>query len=540
VRGASGATPVVDAAKKVLPTRVPGSHGPGAAATPAANPKPVIETSPAEPVTAADAAAAQVNAGNEHHGEHNGASPADLHNGAAPAEHHNGEHNGAVPAEHHNGEHNGAVPAEHHNGEYNGVAPAEPTPGRSSSGLPVRSPRASRITEYREFEDAPATADESVAGLHGAEDTSSTTGAEPAQKGRRSWLPGRGKAAHAARRDAEADAEPRQMPSNLSAWLEHRAKIVEAAKERELRESGVFGGESAVPEPSEQGAPDELHVPDVWVAERQPEPIPAEEPEAAQAHGAQPAEPQGRRHDSALEPDPAEMAAAVEPEATEDADQVAESGPQTSVLPTRVPGMSGVPVQSVTAASSAGAALRAHTSSFFGARRSRDVQAEVAQPEVAEPEAAEQIVAEPVAAQPEAAQPGAAQPEAAQPEAPLNDTPIFRAMMSRWLTDEPADGATDTQWAPSETDQAWSAAARTEEASPLEESPSGLPRRRPGNHLVPGAIEASVPTPADGPAVNRRDPEAIRRNLNRHHQGVSAARTETQEGTHREEADVHQ
>ncbi len=224
---------------------------------------------------------------------------------------------------------------------------------------------------------------------------------------------------------------------------------------------------------------------------------------------------------------------------------MAQPGLQANALPTRVPGMSGVPVESVAAASSAGVAMRAHTSSFFGARRSRDGQAEGAEPERTQPEATQPEATQPELAQVEAAQPEAApaevaQSEAAQPEAPLNDTPIFRAMMSRWLTDEPADGATDTQWAPSETDQAWSAAARTEEAPPLEESPSGLPRRRPGNHLVPGAIEAPAPTPADGPAVNRRDPEAIRRRLNRHHQGVSAARTETQDGTHREEADVHQ
>jgi signal transduction histidine kinase len=558
VRGASGATPVVDAAKKVLPTRVPGSHGPGAVAPPAANPKPVIETSPAEPVTGADAPAVEGHAGNEHngehHGEHNGASPADHHNGSAPAEHHDGEHNGSAPAEHHDGEHNGSAPAEHHDGEHNGSGPAEPTPGRSASGLPVRSPRASRITEYREFEDAPATAGESVAGVEAAEDTSSTTGAEPAQKGRRSWLPGRSKAAQAARRDADAEAaEPRQMPSNLSAWLEHRAKIVEAAKERELRESGAFVEESAAPEPSEQGGSDELHVPDAWVAERQPEPALAEDPQPAEAPEVQAAQAQ-EAEPAQAEPDQAETAEA-EPEAAEDADQVAQPELQANPLPTRVPGMSGVPVQSVAAASSAGLAMRAHTSSFFGARRSRDVQAEVAQPEAAQPEVAQPVAAQPVAAQAEAAQPVAAQPDvaqpvaaqpdvaqpvAAQPEAPLNDTPIFRAMMSRWLTDEPADGATDTQWAPSETDRAWSAAARTEEAPPLEESPSGLPRRRPGNHLVPGAIEASAPTPADGPAVNRRDPEAIRRRLNRHQEGVSAARTETQDGTHREEADVHQ
>jgi hypothetical protein len=132
-----------------------------------------------------------------------------------------------------------------------------------------------------------------------------------------------------------------------------------------------------------------------------------------------------------------------------------------------------------------------------------------------------------------------AAPEAA-PSGTLNDTPIFRAMMSRWLTDDPGPDVQVTQWSPTEADQAWSAAARIEEAQPLEESPAGLPQRRPGNHLVPGAIERPESPAATSPAVNRRDPEAIRRSLNRHHQGVSAARTETQDGSHREEADVHQ
>jgi hypothetical protein len=54
------------------------------------------------------------------------------------------------------------------------------------------------------------------------------------------------------------------------------------------------------------------------------------------------------------------------------------------------------------------------------------------------------------------------------------------------------------------------------------------------------AAPASAPeTPTVAPTGSRRDPETIRRNLNRHKNGVSAARTEAQDGTHREEADVH-
>jgi hypothetical protein len=62
--------------------------------------------------------------------------------------------------------------------------------------------------------------------------------------------------------------------------------------------------------------------------------------------------------------------------------------------------------------------------------------------------------------------------------------------------------------------------------------------RRPGNRLIPGAADEPTPTQA-APATSRRDPETIRRNLNRHQKGVSDARTEAQDGNHREEADVH-
>jgi hypothetical protein len=110
-------------------------------------------------------------------------------------------------------------------------------------------------------------------------------------------------------------------------------------------------------------------------------------------------------------------------------------------------------------------------------------------------------------------------------------------MMSRWLTDDSSVPAA-AAWSTNEADQAWTAASRIEETQPLEESAAGLPMRRPGSYLVPGAVDESDQKPA-APAAPRRDPEAIRRNLNRHQNGVSSARTEAQDGTHREEADVH-
>ena len=119
------------------------------------------------------------------------------------------------------------------------------------------------------------------------------------------------------------------------------------------------------------------------------------------------------------------------------------------------------------------------------------------------------------------------------------ETPIFRSMMSRWLSD-PAEAAQDasTTWSPSTADEGWNAAARLEADEPLEESTAGLPLRRPGDHLVPGAIEDAVPGPRPA-SVPVRDPETIRRNLNSHHRGVRSARADALNGTHREEADVH-
>jgi hypothetical protein len=116
------------------------------------------------------------------------------------------------------------------------------------------------------------------------------------------------------------------------------------------------------------------------------------------------------------------------------------------------------------------------------------------------------------------------------------DTPIFRAMMSSWLTTEPVADARDDAWTGDEADQELFSAEA--DRGPRQESSAGLPMRRPGNTMNPGGTDPQVEEPA-APATSRRDPEAIRRSLNRHKNGVSTARTEAQDGTHREEADVH-
>jgi hypothetical protein len=163
-------------------------------------------------------------------------------------------------------------------------------------------------------------------------------------------------------------------------------------------------------------------------------------------------------------------------------------------------------------------AMRAHNTSFFGARKARtvsDSELEVDQHALAVSTVADTPVAPATTAEAPAAEvTGAAHhttqdeqveeqidvqadPEAS-PAAPVGEnTPIFQSMMSA----------------------------------------SGLPMRRPGTTMNPGETDAPAEMTA-APATSRRDPEAVRRNLTRHKNGVSAARTEAQDGTHREEADV--
>ncbi len=94
------------------------------------------------------------------------------------------------------------------------------------------------------------------------------------------------------------------------------------------------------------------------------------------------------------------------------------------------------------------------------------------------------------------------------------DSPIFRSMRSAWLS----AGREAEPWTSSEVEAGWKVAERAVEASTTEElTPSGLPLRRPGAHLVPGGVTKQGSTIA-------RDPEALRARLTAHAAGVSRGR----------------
>ncbi|NLU63669.1 HAMP domain-containing protein [Rhodococcus sp. HNM0563] len=101
--------------------------------------------------------------------------------------------------------------------------------------------------------------------------------------------------------------------------------------------------------------------------------------------------------------------------------------------------------------------------------------------------------------------------------------PIFSDMMSDWLVD-PTNLPEDRrkrEWH-SAADSGWQAAQRAAEVPVEEHTTSGLPRRAPGERLVPGAVRE--PATAEQRALRRRDPESIRANLSRHQQGVRNGR----------------
>ncbi|WP_404381732.1 hypothetical protein LL946_14225 [Knoellia locipacati] len=100
---------------------------------------------------------------------------------------------------------------------------------------------------------------------------------------------------------------------------------------------------------------------------------------------------------------------------------------------------------------------------------------------------------------------------------PVSGTPIFSEVSSSWLSESESG---DLPWASSEIDEGWRAAERATSTEPAEVAPSGLPVRRPGSTLVPGQVGTS------GPGTIARDPEAIRRHLNRHRAGVQRGRRE--------------
>ncbi|PBC36690.1 ATP-binding protein [Rhodococcus sp. ACS1] len=111
-------------------------------------------------------------------------------------------------------------------------------------------------------------------------------------------------------------------------------------------------------------------------------------------------------------------------------------------------------------------------------------------------------------------------PPAAATPRPGGGTPIFSDMVSDWLTDPTGAEGAPGVWH-SAGDAGWSAAERISE-TPVEVDPEiGLPKRRPGDRLVPGTVEGAHNT---GTLRRVRDPETIRANLSRHQQGVRNGR----------------
>ncbi|TGN63916.1 sensor histidine kinase [Nocardioides eburneiflavus] len=115
-------------------------------------------------------------------------------------------------------------------------------------------------------------------------------------------------------------------------------------------------------------------------------------------------------------------------------------------------------------------------------------------------------------------------PDRAEPARAGGESPIFKSMRSGWLTGDA------TQIHETEVDRGWEIAEHVaEEAPAVESTPVGLPRRAPGERLVPGSV--TPPT-----AAKTRDPEAIRRRLQAHTAGVSRGRRAAQSSTQHTEA----
>ncbi len=120
-------------------------------------------------------------------------------------------------------------------------------------------------------------------------------------------------------------------------------------------------------------------------------------------------------------------------------------------------------------------------------------------------------------------------PQQAQPE--TDETPIFEAIASAWFREEQAaqqaaatrsdrPQADPLDWE-SPADVEWrEASARVAQPDPLPSTPSGLPRRRPGNQLVPPP--RSRPDAGNEPA--ERVPDKVRSRLSTYQRGLRQGR----------------
>jgi hypothetical protein len=366
------------------------------------------------------------------------------------------------------------------------VAPEAPAPAGTGAetpaqdaapaagALPRRKPMATGITEHT---GTPATRAEAAAAA--------------AEDGGRRWLrlPNR-RAAEPEPETQDAEVEHR-MPANLSAWLDHRAKL-EAARAHlssasEAAESkGATSDHAGTPQPEAPAAQGGGAVAS--------SPGPFEHASAtndgvqftpvAEAAQQAPAEVPPQQPWAEVPPQP--PAAPAAPAALEEQVSLLPTG-----LPRRRPGASGV---------HGADAPQVPAPSMFGTPTAPASNG-------MDPDAARRPLL-PVRT-PGAS--GVSTPASATPRS-QEDTPIFRAMGSPWLSTSDGEQVDSS-------------------------SSSGLPMRRPGGHLVPDAAEDASPAPQ--PAARKsRDPEAIRRSLNRHQSGVNSARAQDPNEPTREEADV--
>ena len=98
-------------------------------------------------------------------------------------------------------------------------------------------------------------------------------------------------------------------------------------------------------------------------------------------------------------------------------------------------------------------------------------------------------------------------------------------MRSGWLAGD------EGEFHETEVDRGWEIAEHVAEEAPVarDHTPIGLPRRAPGERLIPGSV-----TPPEPAKV--RDPEAIRRRLQAHTAGVSRGRRAAQSSPQHTEA----
>ncbi|MEV6070327.1 sensor histidine kinase [Nocardia sp. NPDC052001] len=112
-------------------------------------------------------------------------------------------------------------------------------------------------------------------------------------------------------------------------------------------------------------------------------------------------------------------------------------------------------------------------------------------------------------------------PAPQQRENAMSGSPIYQRMVSEWLV-EPAGGGQDAaaEWS-SSSDAGWAAAEEAANPTSSSRTQGGLPIRRPGAQLVPGAV-------AQEDEAGARNPEEIRSSLTRHLSGVRSGRADSQ------------